>query len=363
MGMTITHVLGEGCASLMLASRANELNDHRLSVVRPDAAPEPKDHMLGFWGTPDMAFAAQHARHAWPNWSVITETAHATMTSEDHPYHAMHKLTYLEQAKATARQHGVDFLLEQEHVAAQPDAVFDTRPPRAPAGAMLQHFAGLEVEVDRPVFDPTTAVLMDFRVDQSHGMHFMYVLPFSPTRALLESTMFSTQIMPLEHYTEAIETYLFNHHNATILTVIGEEQGVIPMGALSLHDPSIPGLGANGGAIRPASGYTFAFIHRQIQEAIQRVNQGKPLTFTRPHKRVDVWMDSVLLAVLRHWPHQGPVLFGRMAQSLTGEEFIRFMSGRAGWGLRFKVMRAMPKLPFIRGVSKLMFGRPNRVVS
>ena len=55
------------------------------------------------------------------------------------------------------------------------------------------------------------------------------------------------------------------------------------------------------------------------------------------------------LAVLRHWPHQGPVLFGRMAQSLTGEEFIRFMSGRAGWGLRFKVMRAMPKLPFIRG--------------
>ena len=196
--MTITHVLGEGCASLMLASRANELNDHRLSVVQPDAAPEPKDHMLGFWGTPDMAFAAQHARHAWPNWSVITETAHATMTSEDHPYHAMHKLTYLEQAKATARQHGVDFLLEQEHVAAQPDAVFDTRPPRAPAGAMLQHFAGLEVEVDRPVFDPTTAVLMDFRVDQSHGMHFMYVLPFSPTRALLESTMFSTQIMPPE---------------------------------------------------------------------------------------------------------------------------------------------------------------------
>ena len=103
--MTITHVLGDGCASLMLASRAGELVGHDLSVVRPDGAPESKDHMLGFWGTPDRAFAAQHARHAWPNWSVITETAHATMTSEDHPYHAMHKLTYLEQAKATARQH------------------------------------------------------------------------------------------------------------------------------------------------------------------------------------------------------------------------------------------------------------------
>ena len=204
---------------------------------------------------------------------------------------------------------------------------------------------------------------MDFRVDQSHGMHFMYVLPFSSTCALIESTMFSTAKMPREYYTEAIETYLFNHHNATIKNVLREEQGVIPMGRLSLHNPSIPGLGANGGAIRPASGYTFAFIHRQIQDAIDRVNKGKSLKFKRPHKRVDVWMDSVLLAVLRHWPQQGPILFGRMAKSLSGEEFIRFMSGRAGWGLRFKVMMAMPKLPFIRGVSKMMFSRPRKVVS
>ena len=357
------HVLGDGCAAMMLATRADELGSGTLSIVRPEAAPEPQDHMLGFWGTPDLAFAARHARHAWPNWSVITETSHATMSSQEHPYHVMHKLSYLEAAKATADKHGVRFLQEEEHRAAKPGAVFDTRPPRVPADAMLQHFAGLEVGVDRPVFDPTTAVLMDFRVDQNHGMHFMYVLPFSPTRALLESTMFSATVMPREYYKEAIESYLYDHHNASVLQVIAEEQGVIPMGVLSLHDPSIPGLGANGGAIRPASGYTFAFIHRQIQDAIDRVKNGKPLKFTRPHKRVDIWMDSVLLAVLRHWPQQGPILFGRMAQSLSGEEFIRFMSGQAGWRLRFKVMMAMPKLPFIRGVSKMMFRRPRKVVS
>ena len=361
--MTTTHILGDGCASLMLASRAHELPNHEVAVVRPAAAPEAKDHMLGFWGTPDLAFATQHARHAWPNWSIITDSVHATLTSPSHPYHAMHKLDYLKGARDAASKNGVSFIDEAEHHALSPSLVFDTRPPRAPAGAMLQHFAGIEVEVDRPVFDPQTAILMDFRVDQSHGMHFMYVLPFSSTRALLESTMFSTTVMPHEYYKEAIESYLFSHHNATIEQVISEEKGVIPMGSLGLHDPALPGLGANGGAIRPASGYTFAFIHRQIQEAIDRLNEGKSLKFTRPHKRVDVWMDSVLLAVLRHWPQQGPVLFGRMAQSLSGEEFIRFMSGKAGWGLRFKVMMAMPKLPFIRGVSKMVFSRPRKVVS
>lgn len=361
--MKSVHVLGDGCASLTLATRAKELHGHAITVVRPEAAPEPKDHMLGFWGTPDMAFAAQHARHTWPNWSIITASGHATLTSEAHPYHAMHKLAYLKHAKKEALEAGVRFIDEGHHSESPPSMVFDTRPPCAPSGAMLQHFAGMEVEVDRPVFDPTTAVLMDFRVDQTHGMHFMYVLPFSPTRALLESTMFSTEVMPRAHYKEAIASYLFEHHKATMVEVISEEQGVIPMGKLGLHDPAIPGLGANGGAIRPASGYTFAFIHQQIQGAVERVRRGQPLRFTRPHKRVDVWMDSVLLAVLRHWPHQGPRLFGRMAQSLSGEEFIRFMSGRAGWGLRFKVMLAMPKLPFIRGVSKMMFSRPRKVVS
>ena len=45
-------------------------------------------------------------------------------------------------------------------------------------------------------------------------------------------------------------------------------------------------------------------------------------------------MDGVLLTVLRHWPNQGPSLFGRMAERLTGDEFIQFMSGKASWRIR-----------------------------
>jgi lycopene beta-cyclase len=105
------------------------------------------------------------------------------------------------------------------------------------------------------------------------------------------------------------------------------------------------------------------FIHQQIQRAIEATRKGKPLKFKRPHKAIDVWMDAVLLTVLRNWPSQGPKLFARMAASLSGDEFIRFMSGQANWRLRLKVIMAMPKLPFIKGVSKHMFQRPQKVVS
>ena len=358
-----THIIGDGCSAMMLAARADELESHNLTVVRPDGAPASKDHMLGFWNTPGLKYAERVSRKSWSNWSIITDSGEFKMSSERHAYHVMHKTEFLRSCKIKAEMNDVKFIEQKESEQLRPKHVFDSRPPKANKNAMLQHFLGQEIEVERPVFDDSTAILMDFRVDQTHGMHFIYLLPFSPTRALVESTLFSTKILEDEFYIDSINQYLSSHYGVSPKEIIHQEKGVIPMGNLSRHDPQIPGLGANAGAIRPASGYTFVFMHQQIQRAINDARKGKKLKFKRPHKSVDVWMDGVLLTVLRHWPNQGPILFSRMAEKLTGDEFIQFMSGKATWGIRMKVIMAMPKLPFIRGASKFIFSRPQKVVS
>lgn len=362
--MTIeTHVIGDGCSAMMLASRADELEGHNITLVRPDGAPPAKDHMLGFWNTPGLKFASKVARASWSNWSIITDSGEYKMSSKRYAYHAMHKEKFLESCHVKADMNDVKIISEDEAAQKRPKLTFDSRPPRASRNAMLQHFLGQEVIVDKPVFDDTTAILMDFRVDQSHGMHFIYLLPFSPTQALVESTLFSTKVLEEEFYIDSINQYLSSHFGASVKKIAHQEKGVIPMGKLSPHDRNIPGLGANAGAIRPASGYAFVFMHQQIHRAIKRTKKGKSLRFKRPHKAVDVWMDGVLLTVLRHWPNQGPILFARMAERLTGDEFISFMSGKANWGLRMKVIMAMPKLPFIRGASKFILSRPLKVMS
>ena len=358
-----THILGDGLAAMMLASRANELPHHDISVVHPNGAPMSRDHMLGFWNMDGLETAVDSSRYSWSKWAIITDTSKSIMHSEKHAYHIMHKANYLHNCREIAEQNGVKFIEENHINDREHSQTFDSRPPRASKNAMLQHFLGLEIEVDKPVFDASTAIIMDFRVDQSQGMHFMYLLPYSRTQALVESTLFTTTVSEREYYVKAIEDYLMDHFSASITTVIHEEQGVIPMGTLSPHDVNIPGLGANAGAIRPASGYTFVFIHQQIQRAIQDSKRGKPLRFKRPHKSIDVWMDSVLLTVLKNWPSQGPKLFGRMASALSGDEFVRFMSGQANWRLRLKVIMAMPKMPFIKGVSKHIFRRSKMVVA
>jgi lycopene beta-cyclase len=57
---------------------------------------------------------------------------------------------------------------------------------------LLQHFKGWIIETENDCFKPDEATLMDFRPSQEHGTTFVYVMPFSPRRALVEYTLFST---------------------------------------------------------------------------------------------------------------------------------------------------------------------------
>jgi lycopene beta-cyclase len=358
--MRQVRVLGDGCAALSLAARADELAGHRLTLVRPQGAPQETDHIWGFWDGPNLAAASRLARKRWHSWSIVTGRGKAVLRSQERPYTALHRLDWTAHCRAAASRAGVA-TLDGDEAATATDLVFDSRPPPVPDGMMLQHFLGLEVRSRRAIFDPDTAILMDFRVDQSHGMHFIYLLPFSATEALVESTLFTPSVCPESYYRGEIAAYLEAHFGLDEFETLRTERGVIPLGILPRRDPSIPGIGGNGGAIRPSSGYAFPFIQKQIDRAIAAASEGRELGFAVPHRRVDLWMDAVLLTVLRHWPERAPELFLRMGRALDGDEFARFLSGEADWPLRLKVIMAMPKAPFLRGLVRLLAGsRPQR---
>ena len=101
------------------------------------------------------------------------------------------------------------------------------------ASQTLQHFVGLHLRFDKPVFDPTTVTLMDFDVSQEHGLHFLYVLPFSETEALVESTFFSSTVLKQEIYEEYIHDYLRERFSVTQemlnqAELVRMERGVVP---------------------------------------------------------------------------------------------------------------------------------------
>jgi lycopene beta-cyclase len=355
------HIIGDGCAALSLAARADELPSHQFTIVHPDGAPAPKDHIWGFWKINGLDRAVKLARKKWYFWSIITCKEDVSLSSDHHPYYALQRRKWESNCRQLAKKNGVSFVTQSKLIDIPQVQILDSRPPVIPTNQMFQYFIGWEIEAPPGSFDSKKAILMDFRCDQSRGIHFIYILPFSDRNALVESTMFSQNREPDTFFETAIETYLDQYLEICDFSVIRVEKGGIPLGRLPLNKGVNNGIGGNGDAIRPSSGYAFAFIQKQISETIQHAkykkkngNISSPLVITRPHKLVDLWMDEVLVTVLSLRPETAPELFLRMAKALDGDEFSLFLSGEAGWWIRLKIVMAMPKLIFIKALVYLL---------
>ena len=121
--------------------------------------------------------------------------------------------------------------------------------------------------------DSSRAILMDFRCDQSRGIHFIYLLPFDDRTALVESTMFApnANLMLLRQQSSST---LRRMRRCQITT---EERGWRnTLGRLPRSASAMIGLGSNGGAIDPQ---VVAFLHsKQIADTISRAGQAAATT-------------------------------------------------------------------------------------
>lgn len=340
-------LLGAGCASLSLAARAAELPRHDLTIIDPGTHSSP-NHIWGFWAMPWIQNTDDTIKKRWFNWCVVAPNKSVTHSTKSHPYCALKRHDWIAKCRGEAVKSGVKFNTKMD--ADSTVQILDSRPPAIPSDMMLQHFAGFEVKTEQPAFDDTTAILMDFRCDQKLGMHFIYCLPFTDRHALIESTLFSPAVAPTTFYEEAIESYLCDILAVNSFSIIAREAGVIPLGVMPPHNPTFTGIGGNGGAIRPSSGYAFSFIQKQINQMIVDAEPSQPLKVKVPHSRFEIWMDHIFLAVIRNHPELSPIIFTRLAVKLSGDEFARFLSGDAGSIIWMKVIMAVPKLPFIKAL-------------
>lgn len=129
--------------------------------------------------------------------------------------------------------------------------------PRGSSRAGYQKFVGLEVELESD--GPWTApLLMDATVSQIDGYRFMYVLPFSSRRILVEDTVYSRNPdLDQTAYLARILDYV-RRHGVSIDRVLRREHGVLPLPA---RDPSGEVSPATDGTSALAVGYRGGFFH------------------------------------------------------------------------------------------------------
>lgn len=352
-------IIGGGSAGITLAAALDKCS----AIVVEPLTPGERDCSWALWADiKQQRQFAKASRGSWERWRLVDHHYEIVHCSNQYRYTSLSSAHYISQCEASLKK-GVSLVREaaediisvgnggsfiaggQRYSATQ---LYNSRPPKLVEHSLKQHFLGWEIRTKAPISDPDIATLMDFRVDQSRGLHFIYVLPYSDRRLLIESTMISQKLECKDWYRHAIVTWL-KDRNIEIEENLSEETGVIPMQSLVPSGDGIASIGAASGAVRLSSGYAFTAIQTQIASLASGIASGR-YAVPRPISPMLIGMDKIFNRVLVAEPDLGVSMMMGTAKALDADGFARFMLGSATLLDWIKVVMAMPKIPFLRQV-------------
>ena len=219
--------------------------------------------------------------------------------------------------------------------------VYDSRTPEQQPNKLKQHFLGYVIRSTELKYE-NSVNLMDFRVSQEEGLHFMYLLPLKDNEVLIESTVFSKTILKKDWYEKKIKDYIINNLNIKNYQLVEEERGVLPMYSINYKsiDNNHINIGSRGGATKISSGYAFSFFIKSLKSRALNLKKNY-------HSFWDNWMDIIFVNYIEN-NIQTENIFRRMIGSLNGEEFASFMMGTSSLRTKLKIIYSMPKLGFLK---------------
>jgi lycopene beta-cyclase len=375
-------ITGMGCAGLSLAihlSRNGALQGKRILLIDLDKK-EKNDRTWCFWETEPGPFEDVVIRR-WSKAWFHAEGFSSLLDLSPYTYKMIRGLDYYRYAlKELSSNPQVEFLYapveriqqagDHADVTAggqvyQGTYVFNSilfDPPRPEPGKyyLLQHFKGWIVETDLPAFRTDEATLMDFRPSQEQGTTFVYVMPFSENRALVEYTLFSPELLPGQAYDEGLKTYLHEVLGIHQYRVVEEEFGIIPMTnhRFPKHAGNVIHMGTAGGQTKASSGYTFRFIQKHAAAlASSLLHTGHPHDI--PAHFIDrfYWYDSVLLNILHHRTLEGSYVFRQLFKKNKAATILRFLDNETSLAQEFRLLNTLPQWPFMKaGLRELVKG-------
>ena len=373
-------ISGAGAAGLSLLMRLmqhREFNDKKILVV--DKAPKNKnDHTWCFWEAASGLFEPVVC-HEWQKVHFYSSQFSSLLDLSPYQYKMIRAIDFYNYVLQHAREHtNISFEYGNiEAVGNEGDKalavvngirytaayVFNSvifSQPEIPANKiyLLQHFKGYVIETDQPVFNSAEATLMDFRVSQTHGTTFAYVLPVSSTKALVEYTLFSPKLLMQNEYDEALRYYISTYLNIEHYKIEEQEFGVIPMTNMKFlkRVGKVINIGTAGGQTKASSGYTFQFIQKQTQQLVlDLLKYGHPKEQASAAKKRFQFYDTTLLNILHNKTLPGDKIFADMFQKNPIDRVLRFLDNESTLEDEINLMGTLPKGVFMKAAIQEIF--------
>jgi lycopene beta-cyclase len=372
-------IIGAGAAGLQLALQMvgdEYFSDKSILLLDKDLK-DKNDRTWSYWEKGEGRFDDIIYR-SWSRAEFKSESLDRTLDLSPYIYKTLRGIDFYEYARTQLHgritwlneevvniSHGHPNVVQTETGAYQSEIIFDSRiqseynDQAENFNTLLQHFLGWEVTFEKPVFQPDTFLMMDFRHAWEGATSFMYILPFSEKTALLEYTFFSADLLTDDQYEKMIRSYIRDYIGEEKYHVGEKEKGIIPMTDFPFESEAAPGhyrIGTAGGWVKGSSGYSFRNSMRNTNLLIQNLKSGKPLTkgITRPRFK---YYDSVFLQVLSEFNERGGEFFSAMYRNNTPERILKFLDEDTSFLEELRILSSFPKTVFTRAaINRLISG-------
>ncbi|WP_417371517.1 lycopene cyclase family protein [Gelidibacter japonicus] len=372
-------IIGNGLAGLQLAleiSKDSYFDTYRIGLIDPSDKSE-NDKTWSFWEQGQGKFDSI-VEKVWHTAKFESSEVSLILPLKEYNYKTLRSLDFYNWAKKKLlSKDNFKFILDTvQEIEDSVDLkvigntqtysakhVFDSRVPRefylkqSHYTLIHQHFQGWVIETESPCFQPEAFTMMDYRFQYKDSTSFIYVLPISETKALVEYTFFTPFLVEAEVYEEALKKYLETEYHLTNFKILETEVGNIPMTDFpfwNYHTENITKIGTGGGWVKGSTGYSFKHTEKNVSKVIENIKAGKRPSHQLFKKKFKFY-DKIFLKVLHDENEKGVWIFESFYSKNDIKTMFRFLDEETTFPEDLAIMKSLFSMAFIKAFFKVLF--------
>jgi lycopene beta-cyclase len=363
--------IGAGASvTLMLRSLESRglLANKKIALIDADDK-TINDKTYCFWTSMDDTIAKDCQHLFTQTWSKISINRQKPETLENSRYVHISSIALYDECRIIIEKHQISrvfssvlSLVKTENgVCVQTDeevfhakTVFDSRPPifatpEKNEAILWQTFIGHIISPSEPYRHAECVDLMDFDIPQHGFTQFMYVLPLSNNRILVEMTRFGADPITSNQAEPILAEYIRQRFGASSL--VETEKGTIPMSTSKIVYEKMEGvipLGGRSGAIKPSTGYAFKKMFQSAEHIAEQIESKRQISPMMMEPKRFEFYDRLLLLILLHHPMLGKPIFSVLFKKNHVFSVFRFLEGKTSIFQDIRILLTLPFRPFLR---------------
>ncbi len=373
--------VGEGASTSLILFQLKKRNLlDELSVLIVDAELKTRsDKTFCFWAEEESRMAKELDFLIKHSWSSIVDSHGEIKELRPHKYHHIDSLDLYNFVRKIEGDSHIDRLNVKVDTVSCDDqgpyiladekffrgkTIFDSRTPVFKKTSkvqkhLYQSFIGWVIETEKDLPESDSFRLMDFDIEQNGFTQFMYVLPFSKNKALIEVTRFGNEPIETARAEALLQEYANKNYGG--FKIVSHEVGCIPMSNFEIernNDSGIFPIGAKGGQIKPSTGYAFKNMYEQSLTIADCLENGALPLQIPPQKNKPkrfAFYDSILLTILGSKPEKGKSIFLALFQKNETNLVLKFLDEKTTIWEEVLLFSRLPLVPFLSALIQLFF--------